>query len=422
LKVLFLHNFYQSSSPSGEDAVYDHEVEMLRTAGVEIVRYERHNDEIRNPLHVAFGAVWSRRTYREITSLIHKEKPDVAHFHNIWYLISPSAYYACKEAGVPVVQTLHNYRMFCANGLLLRDGKTCEDCIGKMPWRGVVHGCYRNSRLYSVPVAASEWFHWLKRTWTETVDGYIALTGFGKKKFIECGLPAEKIYVKPNFLSDPPIFLSSPDNYAVFIGRLSREKGVDVLLDALHTLKSSHPHNFSPFSFKIVGDGPMRQQIMGRCEDMKMGKWRNGETETAKGEGQRAKGLSGGPCNVELLGRKSQAECMALLSRARFMVTPSVCYENFPLTIPEAFACGKPVIASNLGAMAQIVEHGKTGLLFEPGNAGELAKAIRRLWEDEELCLEMGRNVRAEFEARYTAEHNFEMLMGIYAEVMKIRG
>jgi glycosyltransferase involved in cell wall biosynthesis len=396
VEILLFHNFYQSSSPSGEDAVYDREVEMLRTGDVETIRYERHNDEIRNRLHVAFGAVWSRRTYREITSLIHKEKPDIAHFHNIWYLISPSAYYACKEAGVPVVQTLHNFRMFCANGLLLRDGKTCEDCVGRVQWRGIAHGCYHNSRLYSLPVAFTEMVHRRGGTWVNAVDAYIALTEFGKKKFIECGLPAEKIYVKPNFLSAPRFSLSSPDNYAVFIGRLSREKGVDVLLDALHTLKSSHPHNFSSFSLKIVGDGSMRQEFEKRIEDGKLG------TE------------------IECVGRKSHDECLDIISKARFMVMPSVCYENFPLTIPEAFACGKPVIASNLGAMAEIVEHSKTGLLFEPGNPAELADAMKWMIENPEECARMGGNARAEFEAKYTAERNFDMLMGIYAEVMKM--
>jgi glycosyltransferase involved in cell wall biosynthesis len=389
LKILLTHNFYQSSSPSGEDAVYGHEAEMLRSRDVEIIRCERHNDEIKNPLPAAFGAVWSRRTYQEITSLIKKEKPDVAHFHNIWYLISPSAYYACKDAGVPVVQTLHNFRMFCSNGLLLKGGKVCDDCIGKIPWRGAAFGCYRNSRLYSVPVAFTEMVHQARGTWVNAVDAYIALTEFGKQKFIECGLPAEKIYVKPNFLSHPPNLiaeplnvLTSPQHYAVFIGRLSQEKGVDVLLDAFKRLNCK-------LLLKVVGDGPLLAEL-------------NRQQLPA----------------VEFAGRKSHAECMEILTHARFLILPSVCYENFPMTIIEAFACGKPVIASKLGAMASVVGDGKTGLLFEPGNPEALANAIKRLWEDEALCAEMGKNARAEFEAKYTADRNFEMLMGIYNQIL----
>ena len=396
MKVLLIHNFYQSSSPSGEDAVYDNEAEMLRSGGVEIIRYGRHNDEINNPFHAAFSAVWSRRAYHEITSLIKKEKPDIAHFHNIWYLISPSAYAACKDAGVPVVQTLHNFRMFCANGLLLRDGEPCEDCIGKTPWRGIAYGCFRNSRLYSVPVVASEIIHRARGTWVNAVDAYIALTDFGKKKFIECGLPESKIYVKPNFLSDPPNFLSSAQDYAVFIGRLSQEKGLNVLVDAFHILLSSHPPIFPSFSLKVVGDGPLGQEIMRRCEDMKTGQ-------------------------IEFTGRRSHDECMELLSRAGFLIMPSVCYENFPMTIREAFACGKPVVASDLGAMASLIRDRETGLLFKPGDPADLAAKIAWMLENRDACLQMGRNARAEFEKKYTADRNFSMLMGIYHAVKKLR-
>ena len=397
MKVLLIHNSYRSSSPSGEDVVFRDEVKLLRSKGIDVVTYERSNNEISelSSWQAAVSAIWSKKTYAEVSALIKKEKPDIAHFHNIWYLISPSAYAACKDAGVPVVQTLHNFRMFCANGLLLRAGRVCEECVGKLPWRGAAYGCFRSSRLYSSPVAFTEIFHQMKGTWANAVDAYIALTEFGKRKFIQCGLPSEKIYVKPNFLSDPPNLPSSPLHYAVFVGRLSQEKGLDVLMNALQLLAASHPSSLSsshPLNFKIVGDGPL--------------------FEKAKGEGQRAKG------HIEFTGRKSHAECMALLSDASFLIMPSVCYENFPMAIREAFACGKPVVASRLGAMAEIVEDGRNGLLFEPGNPDALAGAIKRLWEDEVLCKEMGANARAEFEAKYTADRNFEMLMGIYGKVL----
>ncbi len=406
MKVLLIHNFYRSSSPSGEDVVYRNEVALLRSKEVAIMQYERHNDRISGTLNRAktvFDSVWSKETYQEVSELIAKEKPDIAHFHNIWYLISPSAYYACKDAGVPVVQTLHNFRTFCANGLLMRGGEVCEECVGKMPWRSVAYGCYRNSRLYSVPVAITEAFHKMRRTWTDKIDAYIALTEFGKQKFVQCGLPEEKIFVKPNFLANPPSVVTSSQRYAVFIGRLSQEKGLNVLFDALRILSSSHPRIFLSFSLKIVGDGPLRQQIMGRCADQKMGKLDNAKMG-----------------KIELVGRKSHDECMELLSNASFLIMPSLCYENFPMTIREAFACGKPVIASNLGAMASIIKDRETGLLFQPGNPEDLASKIAWMLGNKDACIQMGRNAKSEFESKYTADRNFDMLMDIYRKAITL--
>jgi len=277
MKILLVHNFYQSSSPSGEDVVFKNEVELLRKNGIEVINYTEYNDRIKDyglwgRFILPFKNIWSAETYKKIKKLIKKEKPDIAHFHNIFYLISPSAYYAYKEEGVPVVQTLHNFRIFCANGLLLRNGKICEECITKIEtgnrlevigkektsyrlmvigYRSkliknvVKYGCYRNSRLYSIPVALMEYIHWIKKTWVDMVDAYISLTEFGKKKFIECGLPANKIFVKPNFLANPPAPNYSHQNYAVFLGRLSVEKGLNVLID----------------SFKILSKKVIRDQL-----------------------------------------------------------------------------------------------------------------------------------------------------------------
>lgn len=394
MKVLLVHNFYQSSAPSGEDVVFKNEVDLLKRSGIEVVTYDEYNDYISpetNKLTVAINSIWSKNTYKKITSLIKKERPDVAHFHNIWYLISPSAYYACKDNGVSVVQTMHNFRMFCANGLLMRKGKVCEVCIGRTPWRSVVYGCFRGSKVYTVPVAIAETFHRIRGTWMDAIDAYIALTEFGKKKIIECGLPEEKIYIKPNFLADPPVPRYLDDGYAVFLGRLSPEKGVATLLDAL---KLMHAAERLRLPFKIAGEGPLRSEL---------------EHKVAKEQIQ----------NVEFLGKRSFDECMRLLGRSKFMILPAVCYENFPMAIREAFACGKPVIASRLGAMAEIVEDGRTGLLFEPGNAEDFARKIKWMLDNEDACIQMGRNARAEFEAKYTAERNYKILMNIYQNTIE---
>jgi len=393
MKVLMVHNYYQSSAPSGEDIVFKNEVELLKNNNIDVVTHIRHNDEIMNyrlwdKFLLSFNNVWSIRTYNEIKALIKKEKPDIAHFHNIWYLMSPSAYYACKDTGVPVVQTLHNFRLFCVNGLMMRKKKVCEDCLGKVPWRGAVRGCYRNSVFYSTPVVLTEFIHKVAKTWEDKVDAYIALTEFGRRKYIEGGLPKEKIFVKPNFLTNPPEPFSNHKGYAVFLGRLAVEKGLYTLIEAWKGIKG--------FSLKIVGDGPLR-------EDLKRLVLKNGIG------------------NIEWTGRKSTQECLELLNGSLFMIIPSQCYECFPMTIREAFACGKPVVASRLGSLAELIEDKKTGLLFEPGNPIDLAAKIRWMIENEERCLEMGRMARTEFEAKYTAQRNFEILMQIYETVMNKR-
>jgi glycosyltransferase involved in cell wall biosynthesis len=394
MKILLVHNFYRSTSPSGEDAVFRSERDLLEKNGIDVITYEKHNDEIMDyglldKLLLSFKNVWSKSTYKELTTLLKKEKPDLAHFHNIWYLITPSAYSACKDAGIPVVQTLHNFRMFCANGLLLRDGQVCEKCIGTLPWKAVRYGCYAGSRLHSLPIALTESVHSLTGTWKNKIDAFIALTEFSKKKFVECSLPENKIFVKPNFLSDPPEPSFSHKDYVIFLGRLSHEKGVSILIDAAGKLKDSATH----LRVRIVGDGPGRKELEDKVKSEKIG-------------------------GVEFTGRKTFDECMALLKKARFMVMPAICYENCPMAIREAFACGKPVIASRLGAMAELVQDGKTGLLFEPGNSEDLAAKMRWMLENEDSCMEMGKNARKEFEEKYTAERNFQILMDIYKKVM----
>jgi glycosyltransferase involved in cell wall biosynthesis len=397
MKILLVHNFYQSSSPSGEDAVFRNEHELFKKNGIDVITYEKHNDDIKgyglwDKFLLSFKNIWSRKTYIELKQLLTKEKPDLAHFHNIWYLITPSAYFACKDAGVPVVQTLHNFRMFCVNGLLLRDGKVCEECIGHLPWGGVKHGCYSNSRLYSLPVAVTEGIHSIAGTWKDKVDAYISLTEFSKKKFIECGLPEEKIFVKPNFLLNPPEPSFTYRDYIIFLGRLSHEKGLSILIDSAKVLNNSAVS----LRLKIVGDGPLMKELKDKVK-----------AEKIKG--------------IEFTGRKTFHECMELLRDARCMIMPAVCYENFPMAIREAFACGKPVIASNLGAMAELVDDGKTGLLFEPGDPEDLAAKIRWMLENHDSCIEMGKNARKEFEEKYTAEKNFKILMEIYNNLIASR-
>lgn len=365
--------------------VCDAEAALLAQRGVEVVRYERANDDIGSPITAALETVWSRRARREITAVLSRERPDVAHLHNLWYSISPAAYAACRDAGVPVVQTLHNFRMFCANALLLRDGRPCEECVGGAPGRGVRYGCYRGSRLATLPVAFAQWLHAARGTWLHGVDRYIALSRFALDRFVAAGLPAERIRVKPNFLADSPLRKAGSGAGALFVGRLTQEKGIPVLLSAAGQVARRD------FSLEIVGAGTLRGAV-----DL-------------------AAVRSGG--RIRAPGAMSRDFCLEAMRRALFVVVPSVCYENFPLAIVEAFASGTPVLASRLGAMAELVEHGVTGMLFTPGDAADLTASLDWMTAHPKECAAMGRAARAVYEERYTAEMNFEALMSIYRQV-----
>jgi glycosyltransferase involved in cell wall biosynthesis len=284
------------------------------------------------------------------------------------------------------VQTLHNYRLLCPAATFLRNGHVCEACVPHGLWRSVFHGCYRDSRIQTTPVAFMLWTHRLLGTWTRQVNRYIALTSFCRHKFIEGGLPAERIVVKPNFLAKPPEPCFEHDGFAVFIGRLTPEKDVYTLLAAWRAL--------GDVPLKVIGDGALRADL----------------TTVAD---------RGGLQTVEFLGFQPFQSCMNYLRRARFLVLSSIWYEAFPMTILEAYAAGKPVIAPRLGSMVELVQEGKTGLLFEPGNPDDLAKKVRWMVENEQAAREMGQRARATLEARYTPERNYELLMQIYDQAIQ---
>jgi glycosyltransferase involved in cell wall biosynthesis len=393
LRILQVHNAYQQSG--GEDAVRSSEDSLLRSAGHVVIHYFRDNNEI-----AAYGllkkstlglrTIWAWDSHREITELLRAERPDVAHFHNTFPLISPAAYYACRAAGVPVVQTLHNYRLLCPAGVLFRCGRVCEECIKHSLWRGVLHACYRSSRGKTSAVALMLTVHRWLGTWMHVVDCYITLTEFSRRKFIEAGLPAEKIAVKPNFVRADPGTCKGAGECAVFVGRLSGEKGLQTLLTAWELLNSRIP-------LEIVGDGPLRPTLQNEAQRRMMG-------------------------GVHFRGWMVPDETLAAIKQARFLVFPSECYEGFPVAIAEAFACGVPVIASRLGAMQEIVQDGCTGLHFTPGNADDLAAKVGWAWAHPKEMAAMGRAARAEYEAKYTAERNYQMLMEIYQRVLGARG
>jgi glycosyltransferase involved in cell wall biosynthesis len=381
MKILQVHNYYQH--PGGEDYVFEAESRLLEARGHVVLRYTDHNERIGRWSSAAAGAsaVWNQGSFRRIRRLVRREDPDVVHFHNTFPLISPSALHAARMNGTAIVHTLHNYRLLCPMGRFFRDGRPCQDCLGRAaPWPAVAHGCYRDSRLATAAVAGMLVTHGAIGTWRRKADVFVALTEFARRKFIEGGLPAERIVVKPNFVTPDPGVGEGEGSYALFVGRLSPEKGVDVLLDAFRRAGGAVP-------LVVVGDGPLAPQV----------------AEMAASNG-----------NLRWLGWRPRAEVHALLREARFLVFPSVWFETFGLGIVESFAAGRPVLASALGAPAEIVEPGRTGWLVPPGDAAVLAAALEAAWSDPTAASVMGRTARREYESSYTEDRGYEELMTIY--------
>jgi len=379
VKILVCHNYYQQ--PGGEDRVFDDEGRLLASRGHELTRFTRHNDAINGPSRwkTAAQTLWNRQTYHEVRQLIRRRRPDVMHCTNTFPMLSPSIYYAARAEDVPVVQSLHNYRSLCTQGSLLRDGRICEDCLGRLPWRSVVHACYRDSRAGAAVIAAMLSAHRFLRTWNRHVNRYIVLTEFSRRKFLQGGLPPERVSVKPNFL-DPDPGPGPGGGYAVFVGRLSPEKGLDTLLEAWRRGCTTVP-------LRIIGDGPLTDRV---------------------------KAAAAGNAAISWLGRRSPEEVLSILGEALCLVLPSICYEHCPLTLIEAFAKGTPVIASRLGAMGELVDHRRTGLHFGPADPDDLAAKVAELARDPDRGAGMRRAARRQYESRFTAQRNYEMLMDIY--------
>jgi glycosyltransferase involved in cell wall biosynthesis len=391
MKILLVHNSYQQ--PGGEDVVFEQESQLLKRAGHQVLVYKRSNSEIGRysglmQLQLALRTIWATDTRKEFVRLLEQEKPKLVHVHNTFVMISPSIFSACREAEVPVVQTLHNYRLYCPAATFFRDGHTCEECVERSLWRGIVHGCYRDSRAATTGVALMLAVHRQRQTWTRDVDCYIALSEFARNRFLNAGLPAEKAFVKPNFVyPDPCMYANSGGDYVLFVGRLSEER-VRSLLAAWHHLFESR------IPLVIIGGGPQLEQL---------------EKEAVR------RGLT----DVRFRGHLPRHQTLAAMHRARFLVFSSEWYENFPLTIAESFACGVPVICSRIGAMEEIVKDGCTGLHFSPGDGKDLAEKVEWAWNHPERMRLMGKEARHEYETKYTAEKNYPLLMEIYQHALE---
>ena len=385
MKILLIHNFYRSGNPGGEDNVVRQERALLERAGHEVVLYDRCNDEVdeRDAVAAARTALrmgWSHRSHREVTALIRRERPDVAHVHNTFPLVTPSVYAAAREAGVPVVQTLHNYRWLCTAATFYRNDAVCEQCGPTRIGPALRHRCYRGSLIGSAAVAFAQRRAWRDGSYAHAIDAYITLSRFAAARFVAAGLDPARVHVKPNFVddSDPPG--TGDGGYVVYAGRLSTEKGLLTLLDAWRGLRD--------VPLRIVGDGPLLAELRARAA---------------------REGLP-----VEFLGLRPREEVRAVIGGAARLVLPSQWFEGLPLVLVESYARGTPVVAARIGSLAELVVPDRTGLQFRAGDASELAARVRELWADELRRGRLRRGARARFDEEYTAPRNLGLLLDVY--------
>ena len=385
MKVLFLHNRYRYRG--GEDTAVDAELRLLQEHGIGVEIFQRDNRDLdtRESVKLIWRTMWNRQVYRQVQDHIASFRPDLVHLHNWFPQLSPAAVVAARRCGVPVVATLHNYRLLCANGLLFRDGQVCEACLGTaLPWPAVRYQCYRNSRMATVVAAGALAYHQRRETWTDSIAAFIALTEFARRKFIVAGLPAEKIHVRANCVDVPAgVRPRRRGRYFLFAGRLSPEKGITTLLRAFDRFRSE---------LRIVGDGPDAGRVRAWCADRP---W------------------------IRYLGEKPRQQVVELMQGARALIVPSHCYEGgIPMVLVEAMALAVPVVASRTGGLGEAVTCGENGLLFDPGDDGQLQRHCRRLLDEPALGQRLGEGARAVFHRRYHRERVFQQLIAVYQSVL----
>ena len=390
---MILHNKHRSGAPSGDDIVVSREIELLQKNGHEVCFYGKYNDAIDEwslfrKIKLYFEIPWSTTAQKELATILKKQKYDIVHIHNIFPQFSISIYETLKRFNLPFVHTLHDFRLFCANAFLFRNGRVCELCPTKHYLYCVKYRCFQNSLLKSIPSAFMIKYS-KKNGNTLHPDYYIVLTEFAKSKIVDFGINPRRIFIKPNFISDKLSSSKETINYAAFVGRLSKEKGIDIILKSLQAKKCKK------IPIKVIGDGPLSVYVEQKIKEF---------------------GLK----QIDILGLKSHRDTIEYIKKARFLIMPSLCYESFPVTLIEAMAMGTPVIATNIGALGYLIKNLETGILTSPGDVEDLTNKIIWLWEHDEERKRMGENARKEFEEKYTPEKNYKMLMNIYEKAIEM--
>lgn len=382
MRVLLIHNKYQQRG--GEDAVFENETELLRQHGNEVETLIFNNNDINqlSKVELAVKLFYNKDSYNKLNAIIEKFNPEIIHVHNFFPLASPSIFFASKKKKIPLVITLHNYRLICSNGILFRENKICEKCVNSaFPISGIIHKCYRNSRLQTAFLTTMTALHKLIKTWNNKIDGYICLTEFSKNKLVNSSLKLDesKIYIKPNFSFQKKNEAKKRENFYLFVGRLSEEKGIKTLLELAKK---------SEIKLKIAGTGEMQEEVLAASKQVP---------------------------NIEFLGQKNKEELKELYSKCKALIFPSTWYEGFPMTIVEALSNGTPVICSKIGGLPEIINHNYNGLLFEANNTDSLVSSI---FDFEENKVNFYENAKKSYDDKYSSERNYKMLMSIYLNVI----
>ncbi|NUK49721.1 glycosyltransferase [Streptomyces lunaelactis] len=387
MHVLVVHNRYASAQPSGENKVVDQEVGLLREAGHRVEVFERRSDDIAARSLLGKAAVpllvpWNPAVRAELAARLRTERPDVVHVHNVFPLLSPAVLAACADAGVPAVATLHNYTQVCPPGTLQRDGRPCTECVGSAPLPAVRHGCYRNSRLATVPLAVSLSVN--RRRWWSGVERFFCISAAQRDVLVRSGMPAERLAVKHNFVPDPDARRAGAGEHLLYLGRLAEAKGVRLLMAAWDEIAAS---GGGGVPLVIAGAGPLEPGVTA---------WAAGRDD------------------VRYVGLYDPAQCRQAIARSVAVVAPSTWLEAFGLVVVEAMAAGVPAVAAGHGAFVELVEDGVTGLLHQPGDPASLASCVRRIANDPHRNQEMGQAARRRYEQGFSPAVGLERLVEGY--------
>jgi glycosyltransferase involved in cell wall biosynthesis len=387
MHVLVVHNRYASAQPSGENKVVDQEVALLREAGHRVEVFERRSDDIAGRSLLRKAAVpllvpWNPAVRTELTARLRTDRPDVVHVHNVFPLLSPAVLASCADAGVPAVATLHNYTQVCPPGTLQRDGRPCTECVGSTPLPAVRHGCYRSSRLATVPLAVSLSVN--RRRWWSGVDRFFCISTAQREVLVRAGMPAERLAVKHNFVPDPGTCRAGDGEHLLYLGRLAEAKGVRLLMAAWDEIAAEGGVGVP---LVIAGAGPLEQEVTA---------WAAGRDD------------------VRYAGLYDTAECRQAIARSVALVAPSTWLEAFGLVVVEAMAAGVPAVAAGHGAFVELVEDGVTGLLHRPGEAASLASCLRRITAEPDRNRDMGRAARRRYEQDFSPSVGLEHLVEGY--------
>ncbi|MFI1002634.1 glycosyltransferase [Streptomyces galbus] len=387
MHVLVVHNRYGSAQPSGENKVVDQEVALLREGGHRVGVFERRSDDIAarslpGKVAVPLLVPWNPGVRTELAARLRAERPDVVHVHNVFPLLSPAVLAACADAGVPAVATLHNYTQVCPPGTLQRQGRPCAECVGGTPLPAVRHGCYRGSRLATVPLAVSLSAN--RRRWWSGVERFLCISAAQRDVLVRAGMPAERLAVKHNFVPDPGTVRTGPGEHLLYLGRLAEAKGVRLLMAAWDALTADGGVGVP---LVIAGTGPLEPEVTA---------WAAGRDD------------------VRYVGLYDTAQCREAVARSVAVVAPSTWLEAFGLVVVEAMAAGVPTVAAGHGAFVELVEDGATGLLHRPGDAASLASCLRRITAAPDGGREMGRAARRRYEQDFSPAVGLERLLEEY--------